>query len=189
SKNFFLKNKFIQINTPELEEEQYNFKLLNIFKKDLKGSFYLKNKILRTHTSCFQNRLFKNYLLNYNFFNIGKVFRNDFDNTHLPCFYQIDFIIQKNIKIFNFLLNFFSKSLKKKFFFKIRKTKFPFTINSFEIDILNNFQWIELAGFGLTNINILLNNFYKKKIIAGGIGLDRLYFIIKKFKHIKKIYD
>ncbi|WP_433928107.1 hypothetical protein [Candidatus Carsonella ruddii] len=176
--------------TPELEIEKYNFKLLNILKKDLNGSFYLKNRILRTHTSCFQNRFLKNYFLNNNIFNIGKVFRNDFDSTHLPCFYQIDFITKKTIKtIFEFLLKFFSNLLKKKFFFKIRKTKFPFTINSFEIDIFNKFDWIEIAGFGESNKNILLNNLFKKKIIAGGIGLDRLYFIFKKNKHIKNNYD
>ncbi|WP_211118644.1 hypothetical protein [Candidatus Carsonella ruddii] len=189
SKKFFLKNNFIQINTPEIENFNYNFKLLNIFKKDFKGSLYFKNKILRTHTSCFQNRLFKNYFINSNFFNIGKVYRNDYDNIHLPCFYQIDFLIIKNFKILEFILSFFSNSFKKKFFFKIRKTKFPFTINSFEIDILNNFEWIELAGYGLSNQNILMNNNLKKKIIAGGIGLDRLFFILKKKFHIKSIYD
>nr|WP_232557239.1 hypothetical protein [Candidatus Carsonella ruddii] len=184
----FLRNNFIQLNTTEFENYNYNFKLLNIFKKDIKGSLYFKNKILRTHTSCFQNRLFKNYFTN-NYFNIGKVYRNDYDKTHLPCFYQIDFIINKKNKILEFLLNFFSKSLKKKFFFKIRKTKFPFTINSFEIDILNKLEWIELAGYGLINKNILLNNKINIKMIAGGIGLDRLFFVFKKKNHIKNIYD
>lgn len=34
-----------------------------------------------------------------------------------------------------------------------------------------------------------MNNNLKKKIIAGGIGLDRLFFILKKKLHIKSIYD
>ncbi|WP_201329603.1 hypothetical protein [Candidatus Carsonella ruddii] len=189
-KKFFFFKSFVELKTPQIEQYFYNFKLLNILKKD-NGSFYLQNKILRTHTSCFQNRFLKNYFVKNNYFNLGKVYRNDLDSTHLICFYQLDFFIYnyKIKNVLNLLLNFFSFFIKKKFFFKIRKTKFPFTINSFEIDLFNNFEWLELAGFGETNINILLNNKINYKTIAGGIGVDRLFFYIKKLKTIKKVYD
>ncbi|MFI4847053.1 MAG: hypothetical protein ACH6QJ_00100 [Candidatus Carsonella ruddii] len=190
TKKFFLNNNFIQIFNPILDIKKYNFKLLNIIKKDFKGSFYLKNKILRTHNTCFQNRYFKNFFLNENIFNIGKVFRNDSDKIHLPSFYQIDLISYFNLNIFlNLLLKFLSFSFKKKFFFKIRKNKFPFTINSFEIDIFNNNIWLEILGFGYVNKNIFINNIFNKKLIACGIGLDRIYYILKKIKNIKYIYD
>ncbi|MFI4883610.1 MAG: hypothetical protein ACH6QQ_00110 [Candidatus Carsonella ruddii] len=190
SKKFFLNNNFIQIFNPILDIKKYNFKLLNIIKKDFKNSFYLKNKILRTHNTCFQNRYLKNFSINENIFNIGKVFRNDFDKIHLPSFYQIDLISYFKLNIFLILLlKFLSFSLKKKFFFKIRKNKFPFTTNSFEIDILNNNIWLETLGFGYVNKNIIINNILTKKIIACGIGLDRIYYIFKKNKNIKYIYD
>nr|WP_243440472.1 hypothetical protein [Candidatus Carsonella ruddii] len=179
------------VNTPEIENYYFNFKLLNIYKKDIKGSFFLKKKILRTHTSSLQNRILKNFFLKKNFFNIGKVYRNDISLIHLPIFFQIDFFLN-NYKIKNILkiiLNFLSFILKKKIYFKIRKNKFPFTINSFEIDILKNLNWLEIAGFGETNKNIILNNFLKTKFIAGGIGLDRIYYILKKVNNIKNIYD
>ncbi|WP_123766423.1 hypothetical protein [Candidatus Carsonella ruddii] len=191
SKKFFLKQKFILLNTPEFENYHLNFKLLNIYKKDIKGSFFLKKKILRTHTSCLQNRILKNYFLKKKVFNIGKVYRNDIDSIHLPIFFQIDFFINNyKIKyILNNILKFLSYILKKKFYFKIRKTKFPFTINSFEIDILKNLNWLELAGFGQSNKNIILNNFLKTKYIAGGIGLDRIYYVYKNINNINNIYD
>uniref|UniRef100_A0A8D9DZ38 Phenylalanine--tRNA ligase alpha subunit n=1 Tax=Cacopsylla melanoneura TaxID=428564 RepID=A0A8D9DZ38_9HEMI len=85
-----------------------------------------------------------------------------------------------------FLLNFLSFIFKRKFYFRIRKTKFPFTINSFELDILKNFNWLEVAGFGETNKNIILNNFLNKKFIAGGLGLDRIYYFYKKINNIKE---
>ncbi|WGS66581.1 hypothetical protein MEJ65_00620 [Candidatus Carsonella ruddii] len=191
SKFFFIKKKFILLQTPEVEDFIFNYKLLNIYKKDINDSFYLKNKILRTHTSCLQNRFLKNYLLNKKVFNIGKVYRNDIDIIHLPIFFQIDFFINnyKIKKILLFLLNFLSFIFKRKFYFRIRKTKFPFTINSFELDILKNFNWLEVAGFGETNKNIILNNFLNKKFIAGGLGLDRIYYFYKKINNIKNIYD
>ncbi|WP_436069150.1 hypothetical protein [Candidatus Carsonella ruddii] len=191
SKFFFIKKKFILIQTPEIEDFFFNYKLLNIYKKDFNGSFYIKNKILRTHTSCFQNRFLKNFFLNKKVFNIGKVYRNDIDLIHLPMFFQIDFFINnyKIKKILLFLLQFLSFIFKKKFFFRIRKTKFPFTINSFEIDVLKNLNWLELAGFGESNKNIILNNLTNKKIIAGGLGLDRVYYFNKKIENIKNIYD
>ncbi|BFI90922.1 hypothetical protein CRAmo_1030 [Candidatus Carsonella ruddii (Anomoneura mori)] len=106
-------------------------------------------------------------------------------------FFQIDFFINnyKIKKILLFLLQFLSFIFKKKFFFRIRKTKFPFTINSFEIDVLKNLNWLELAGFGESNKNIILNNLTNKKIIAGGLGLDRVYYFNKKIENIKNIYD
>ncbi|MGK2931067.1 MAG: hypothetical protein ACSLEG_00510 [Candidatus Carsonella ruddii] len=190
SKKFFLSNNFIQIFNPILDIKKYNFQLLNIIKKNFKDSFYCKNKILRTHNTCFQNRYFKNFLINKNVFNIGKVFRNDFSKIHLPSFYQIDLISYFNLNIFlNLLLKFLSFSFKKKFFFKIRKNKFPFTINSYEIDIFNNNIWLEILGFGYINKNIFINNILNKNFIACGIGLDRIYYILKKIKNIKYIYD
>ncbi|WMC20554.1 MAG: hypothetical protein PNH44_00615 [Candidatus Carsonella ruddii] len=179
------------LQTPELENLFFNYKLLNIYKKDINGSFYLKKKMLRTHTSCLQNRFLKNYFLSKKIFNIGKVYRNDIDSIHLPIFFQIDFFINnyKIKKILSFLLKFLSFIFKKKFYFRIRKTKFPFTINSFELDILKNFNWLEIAGFGETNKNIILNNFLNKKFIAGGLGLDRIYYFLKKIDNIKNIYD
>ncbi|BAF35120.1 putative phenylalanyl-tRNA synthetase alpha subunit [Candidatus Carsonella ruddii PV] len=87
------------------------------------------------------------------------------------------------------MLKFLSFFLKKKIYYKIRKTRFPFTINSYEIDIFYNNLWIEIIGIGIINNNILINNKLKTLGFAGGIGIDRLIMIKKSKKHIKYIYD
>nr|WP_243440464.1 hypothetical protein [Candidatus Carsonella ruddii] len=193
-KKFFILNNYCQIITPEIESYFFNYKLLNIFRNNnIEETFYLKNKILRTHTSCSQNRYFKNYSNKIKIFNIGKVYRNDFSKFHLFQFFQLDFFILKNNyslkNVLYFLLKFLSFFLKKKIYYKIRKTRFPFTINSYEIDIFYNNLWIEIIGIGIINNNILINNKLKTLGFAGGIGIDRLIMIKKSKKHIKYIYD
>nr|WP_243440466.1 hypothetical protein [Candidatus Carsonella ruddii] len=177
-----------------MENNIFNYKLLNIYRKNnINETFYVKHKILRTHTSCFQNRYFKNYINKIKLFNIGKVYRNDFSKIHLFQFTQLDFFIIKNNYLLKnvllFLLKFLSFFLKKKFYFKLRKTNFPFTINSYEIDIYYNNIWIEIIGIGIINKNILLNNNLNVNGYAGGIGIDRLIMIKKNKEHIKYIYD
>src|SRR4051812_4983743 len=86
----------------ELEEEKYNFDVLNVPKnhpaRDMQDTFWIKDKpghVLRTHTTSVTARALeqagKEERLPAAFISIGKVFRNEAtDFSHEMQFLQID---------------------------------------------------------------------------------------------------
>ncbi|ASS47140.1 Phenylalanine--tRNA ligase [Candidatus Nasuia deltocephalinicola] len=193
-KNIFINLGFKFIYTNEIDFFENNFQKLNISKfhpsSSFIDSFYLNNYfykkiLLRTHTSNFQSRI-KYYNIPLKIFTIGKVYRPDNDNLHLPIFTQLDILwIDKFVNFF-FLKNFFLKFiiyffLKKKFFYKFRSAYFPFTYLSKEVDLLlNKKKWIEFCGMGIIYPKIFYNlniNSFIYKGFALGLGIERLAMI------------
>lgn len=83
----------------------------------------------------------------------GRVYRNDYDQTHTPMFHQMEgLIVDTNISFTNlkgtlhdFLRNFFEEDLQIRF----RPSYFPFTEPSAEVDVMGkNGKWLEVLGCG-----------------------------------------
>lgn len=194
--NIFVNLGFFFIKSCEIDNDCNNFYLLNISKNhpslNFNDTFYLNcdfyNKILlRTHSSNFQSILkYKNKTLK--FFTIGKVYRPDYGNLHLPIFNQLDLVWIDFYINFLFMKNFFLKFLNlfflyKKFCYRLRSSYFPFTNISYEADLLINLKnkfWLEFSGFGIMNkkiLNFININSEIYKGFALGAGIERLFMI------------
>lgn len=201
-KNFFSKLGFESVNGPEIEDEYHNFSALNIPdnhpSRDSHDTFWLDNtRLLRTQTSNMQIRIMKETKPPIRLIFPGKVYRNDYDATHTPMFHQIEgLIVDKNINfsnlkwiIYNFLYNFFAKTISIKF----RPSYFPFTVPSAEVDIIsNNGQSLEVLGCGmvhpkvLKNVNIDSNTY---SACAFGIGVERITMLRYGISDIRSFFE
>lgn len=193
----------------EIEEEKFNFEILNIPKnhqaRTMHDTFYLnKNRVLRTHATNMTARHLQEESKSKKLgeikmhYSIGSVYRNDDnDSTHSFQFNQADiFSIGENLSFAN--LKYIINNLLKVIFGKsidirYRISYFPFTEPSFEVDIKrkNDSSWIEILGCGMINNKVLTNtNHDPKKIvgIAAGIGVERLAMILWNIKDIRDLY-
>lgn len=112
----------------------------------------------------------------------GRVYRNDYDQTHTPMFHQMEgLIVDTNISFTNlkgtlhdFLNNFFEEDLQVRF----RPSYFPFTEPSAEVDVMGkNGKWLEVLGCGMVHPNVLRNVGIDPEIYSGfafGMGMERL---------------
>lgn len=150
--NIFINLNFIFIKSFEIDNDFNNFYLLNISKNHpslkFNDTFYLNYDfyykiLLRTHSSNFQSIL--KHKKEFKFFTIGKVYRPDSGNVHLPIFNQLDLIwIDFHIN-FLFMKSFFLRFLNlffinKKICYRLRSSYFPFTNISYESDLLINLK-------------------------------------------------
>ncbi len=188
---------FTLVKTQEISDVNRNFLDLNFpefhSSFNLTDTFYIageKTLLLRTHTTaCLKQLLFSKHC---KCFTIGKVYRQDFDSTHLPCFTQLEgLVINKNcnvFKIISIVINVLRSFLCFDFQYRVRNSYFPFTDPSFEIDVCKNSQfssfkpnyfWNEVAGIG-----VLRNYNYA---YAFGIGFERLLMIKLNLLDIKQL--
>lgn len=198
---FFAELGFSVISGPEIENDYYNFDALNIPKnhptRNDHDTFWLdSNRLLRTQTSGMQIRTMKYQKPPIRIIAPGKVYRNDYDQTHTPMFHQIEgLIVDKNINftnikniIYNFLFNFFKKKLNIRF----RPSYFPFTEPSAEVDIMEvNKNWLEVLGCGMVHPNILINVNIDPDIYSGfafGMGIERLTMLYYNIKDLRTFF-
>lgn len=178
------------MHAPEMDDDYYNFTSLNISEyhpaRSMHDTFYLENgKLLRTHTSNIQARI-KSFPCRIA--SIGKVYRSDNDATHIPMFHQVEcFVVEENVNLqhmkytIEYLLNnFFDRAID----IRLRSSYFPFTIPSFEIDILMNGKWLEILGCGMIHRNIINKNGF-----ALGLGVERLVMIKENIDDIRLFYS
>lgn len=162
------------VESPEVENEWYNFDALNVPKehpaRDVFDSLFLNDgSILRPHTSPGQVRYMECHQPPLRIVVPGRVFRRDpVDASHEPNFYQIEgLMVDKDISVANF------KSIIDEFFkqffcdceaeadsenkrgaaarniaasenIRLRPSFFPFTEPSFEVDL----RCVHCAGKG-----------------------------------------
>ena len=112
----------------------------------------------------------------------GRVYRNDYDQTHTPMFHQMEgLIVDTNISfttlkgtLHDFLRNFFEEDLQIRF----RPSYFPFTEPSAEVDVMGkNGKWLEVLGCGMVHPNVLRNVGIDPEVYSGfafGMGMERL---------------
>ncbi len=199
---------------PEVEQDHYNFELLNIPKdhpaRDMQDTFYIsENILLRTHTSPVQARTMeKKQGKPIKIICPGKTFRRDDDDaTHSHQFAQIEgLVIDKNINIGHLkaTLELFAKKMfGEKREIRLRPSYFPFTEPSVEVDITcancggkgcsicKDTGYIEILGGGMVHPNVLKMNGYDSEEYSGfafGIGIERVAMLRYGIDDIRKFY-
>uniref|UniRef100_A0A914YFZ1 phenylalanine--tRNA ligase n=1 Tax=Panagrolaimus superbus TaxID=310955 RepID=A0A914YFZ1_9BILA len=112
----------------------------------------------------------------------GRVYRNDYDQTHTPMFHQMEgLIVDTNISFTNlkgtlhdFLRNFFEEDLQIRF----RPSYFPFTEPSAEVDVMGkkgNGWKCWAAGWCIRTCCVTLASTRKFTLVSPfGMGMERL---------------
>ena len=185
--HFFSEMGFNVETGPEIEDDYHNFDALKMAKnhpaRDEYDTFWLDAKrLLRTQTSSVQIRTMDHQKPPVRIIAPGRVYRNDYDQTHTPMFHQMEgLIIDKDISftqlkgtIHTFLNNFFEEELEIRF----RPSFFPFTEPSAEVDVMGkNGKWLEILGCGMVHPNVLRNAGIDPDVYSGfafGMGMERL---------------
>ena len=182
---------------PDIESDFNNFTALNIPAhhpaREMQDTFYIDDKVLRTHTSPVQVRTMLESKPPIRIIVPGRTYRSDSDATHTPMFHQVEGLLidesstMAHLKgcLIDFLKEFFEISDLK---YRFRPSYFPFTEPSAEMDIAftkkNNVlkvgegdDWLEILGCGMVNPNVLENckiNSSKYQGFAFGMGIERL---------------
>ncbi|AXG47716.1 MULTISPECIES: phenylalanine--tRNA ligase subunit alpha [Photorhabdus] len=172
---------------PEIEDDYHNFDALNIpahhpARADHDTFWFDAKRLLRTQTSGVQVRTMHSQQPPIRVIAPGRVYRNDYDQTHTPMFHQVEgLIIDRDISftslkgtLHDFLTNFFEEDLQVRF----RPSYFPFTEPSAEVDVMGkNGKWLEVLGCGMVHPNVLHNVGLDPEIYSGfafGMGVERL---------------
>jgi phenylalanyl-tRNA synthetase alpha chain len=200
----------------EVEEDEYNFELLNIPKehpaRDMQDTFYIsETKLLRTHTSPVQARfmLSQKEKKPLKIVCPGKVFRRDDDDaTHSHQFTQIEGLVvdsktsmadlYETLKII--VQSLFGKDRDIRF----RSSYFPFTEPSVEVDVscsschgqgcsvCKGTGYIEILGAGMVHPNVLANCGFNPQIYQGfafGLGIERIAMLRYGIPDIRHFYN
>ncbi len=172
---------------PEVEDDYHNFDALNIPEhhpaRQDHDTFYFNPKlVLRTQTSGVQIRTMKVEKPPLRIISPGKVYRNDYDQTHTPMFHQVEgLMVDKDVSfthlkgiLHDFLHHFFEEKVEIRF----RPSYFPFTEPSAEVDIMGkNGKWLEVLGCGMVHPNVLRSVGIDPEVYTGfafGMGVERL---------------
>lgn len=190
---------------PEIESDWYNFSALNFAEnhpaREMQDTFFVeKNQVtkddllLRTHTSNVQVRLMEYKKPPIRSIMAGRVFRNEAISARAHCqFHQVEGLyVDKNVSfkdlkdtLFHFAKEMFGKDTK----IRLRPSYFPFTEPSAEIDITcfichgdgcnicKHSGWVEIAGSGMVDPNVLANCNIDPEEYTGfafGMGIERI---------------
>ena len=215
--SIFMSMGYDVVDGPEIEEDRFNFELLNIPKghaaRDAQDTFYLKDDeiLLRSQTSPVQARtmLKGEGKVPIRMICPGKTYRRDDDDaTHSHQFMQIEgLLVDKDISLcdlkgtFDVLAaNMFGTDLKTRF----RPSYYQFTEPSVEMDIecfechgkgcslCKNTGWITIGGAGLVHPNVLRNCGYDPSVWSGfafGFGAERIAMLKYGIKDIRTFYN
>ncbi|MCB5227492.1 phenylalanine--tRNA ligase subunit alpha [Alishewanella sp. 16-MA] len=185
--SFFAELGFETKHGPEIEDDFHNFDALNIPEhhpaRADHDTFYFNPKLmLRTQTSGVQIRTMEKEQPPLRIISPGRVYRNDYDQTHTPMFHQVEgLMVDKNVNfaelkgiLHDFLQNFFEEDLQVRF----RPSFFPFTEPSAEVDVMGkNGKWLEVLGCGMVHPNVLRSVGIDPDVYSGfafGMGVERL---------------
>jgi phenylalanyl-tRNA synthetase alpha chain len=204
------------VEGPEVEQDLYNFEMLNLPKghpaRDAQDTFYIKNDevLLRSQTSPVQVRtmLANKEKTPIRILCPGKTYRRDSDDaTHSHQFTQIEaLVVDKNISLADLKGTF--DVLAKHLFGEERNTRFrpsfyPFTEPSVEMDvscfncgskgcnICKGTGWITIGGAGVVHPNVLRMSGYDPEVYTGfafGFGAERIAMLKYGITDIRTFY-
>ena len=198
---------------PEIELDEYNFRLLNIPQdhpaRDMQDNLYITDNILlRTQTSSGQARVMQDKKPPLKILSPGKVYRADDDATHSPMFHQMEgLVVDKNITLCDLkgtLEAFLKKMFKDDLKTRLRPSYFPFTEPSVEVDVTcfeckgkgchlcKGTGWIEVLGAGIVNRRVLENCGIDPDEYQGfafGIGLERIAMLKYGIPDIRLFFE
>ncbi len=213
----FMSMGYDVVDGPEIEEDKYNFELLNIPKghpaRDAQDTFYIEDEtiLLRSQTSPVQARtmLAAGGDKPIRMICPGKTYRRDADDaTHSHQFMQIEgLLVDKDIRLSD-LKGTFDVIAKKLFgedcVTRFRPSYYQFTEPSVETDIscfvckgkgcslCKNTGWITVSGAGMVHPNVLRNCGYDPAVWSGfafGFGAERLAMLKYGINDIRTFYQ
>lgn len=198
---------------PEIEEDYYNFQMLNIPQdhpaRDMQDTFYINDNILlRTQTSAGQVRVMLDKKPPIKILSPGKVYRSDDDASHSPIFHQMEgLVVDKGITLCDlkgtldeFCKIMFGKDTKT----RLRPSYFPFTEPSVEVDVscsechgkgcklCKGTGWIEILGAGIVNKKVLEGCGIDSEVYSGyafGMGIERIAILKYKIPDIRLFFE
>lgn len=204
------------INGPEVEEDHYNFEMMNLPKdhpaRDMQDTFYITSEILmRTQTSPVQARTMEKHDFSkgpLKMISPGKVYRRDTDDlTHSHQFNQIEgLVIDKHITMGDLkgILELTARHIfGQEREIRLRPSYFPFTEPSVEVDVscfacggkgcavCKHTGWVEVLGAGMVHPNVLTNAGVDPKVYGGfafGLGPDRFAMLKYGINDIRDFY-
>ncbi len=213
----FMSMGYDVVDGPEVEEDRFNFELLNIPKghaaRDAQDTFYLKGDeiLLRSQTSPVQARtmLKGEGKVPVRMICPGKTYRRDDDDaTHSHQFMQIEgLLVDKDISLCDLKGTF--DTIAKKLFgeecvTRFRPSYYQFTEPSVETDIscfachgkgcslCKNSGWITISGAGMVHPNVLRNCGYDPSVWTGfafGFGAERCAMLKYGINDIRTFYN
>ncbi|MFK7952669.1 MAG: phenylalanine--tRNA ligase subunit alpha [Ekhidna sp.] len=186
---------------PEIDNDWNNFTALNFPEnhpaREMQDTYFIEKNpdtLLRTHTSNVQTRLMNKKKPPIRSIMPGRVFRNEAISARAHCFFhqveglcvgeKVSFKDLKNT-IYHFSKEMFGHDTK----IRLRPSYFPFTEPSAEIDIscficggdgckiCKKTGWVEIAGAGMVDPNVLENcgiDSTKYSGFAFGMGIERV---------------
>ena len=183
----FVSMGFDVVEGPEVETTWYNFDALNTPEwhpaRDEHDSFYFSEELLlRTHTSPVQIRTMLKRKPPLAIISPGRVYRRDYDATHLPMFFQVEGLyVDRNVNVGHlkytletFAERIFGENAKVRF----KQSFFPFTEPSFEVDVyFPGYGWLEILGSGMVDPAVFENVGYDPEEWTGfafGMGVERI---------------
>jgi phenylalanyl-tRNA synthetase alpha chain len=192
---------------PEVEDQWHNFEALNIPPdhpaRDPLDNFYLATAaktagtsppatprggsgeegwLLRSQTSTVQIRVMERTSPPVRVISVGRVYRPDTaDATHYPMFHQIEgLLVDRHVTMADLksILRLFASSFfEDEVHIRFRPSFFPFTEPSVEVDMSWQGGWIEIAGAGMVDPNVLSAVGYDPEKVTGlafGVGIERI---------------
>lgn len=213
----FMSMGYDVVDGPEIEEDRYNFEMLNIPKghpaRDAQDTFYIENEdiLLRSQTSPVQVRtmLKGEGKTPIRMICPGKTYRRDDDDaTHSHQFMQIEgLLVDKNISLSDLkgtidvvVKKLFGETIETRF----RPSYYQFTEPSVEVDIscfncrgegcniCKKTGWITVAGAGIVHPNVLRMSGYDPKIWSGfafGFGAERMAMLKYDINDLRVFYN
>ncbi len=212
----FLGLGFQIVEGPEVEEDHYNFEMLNLPPdhpaRDMQDTFYITDKtLMRTQTSPVQARTLEKHDFSkgpLKMISPGKVYRRDTDDaTHSHQFHQVEgLVVGENITMAN--LKGTLQLVAKTIFgedreIRLRPSYFPFTEPSAEVDVscfkcggkgcsvCKQSGWIEVLGAGMVHPNVLKMAGVDPETYGGfafGLGPDRFAMLKYGVDDIREFY-
>jgi phenylalanyl-tRNA synthetase alpha chain len=214
--DIFVQMGFQIYDAPEVETDAMNFELLNFPPghpaREMQDTFFTTNPdvILRTHTSPGQIRAMREYgpgpvrvILP------GKCYRNEDVTARAEMmFYQVEvMVIDKNITFSDLkgvILEYANQMYGEGRKIRFRKSYFPFTEPSVEIDVdcilcgakgcrmCKYSGWLEIMGAGMIHPVVLQNGGYDPAVYSGfaaGMGIERQAILKRAIDDIRLFYD
>ena len=213
----FISMGYDVVDGPEIEEDKYNFEMLNIPKghpaRDAQDTFYIEGEevLLRSQTSPVQVRtmLKGNGETPIRMICPGKTYRRDDDDaTHSHQFMQIEgLLVDKEVSLSDLkgtidviVKKLFGENIESRF----RPSYYQFTEPSVEVDIscfhckgdgcniCKHTGWITVAGAGIVHPNVLRMGGYDPSVWTGfafGFGAERMAMLKYDISDCRVFYN
>ena len=213
----FMSMGYDVVDGPEIEEDKYNFEMLNIPKghpaRDAQDTFYIEGEevLLRSQTSPVQVRtmLKGNGETPIRMICPGKTYRRDDDDaTHSHQFMQIEgLLVDKEVSLSDLkgtidviVKKLFGENIESRF----RPSYYQFTEPSVEVDIscfhckgdgcniCKHTGWITVAGAGIVHPNVLRMGGYDPSVWTGfafGFGAERMAMLKYDISDCRVFYN